>query len=169
MSEPREGRSGRLRISFRVNGQRVEAALATTTRLSAFLRESLGLTGLKEGCCEGECGACTVLIDDQPVNSCLMLAFQAEGHDVTTVEGVSAGGINGLQEAFVEAGAVQCGYCTPGMVMAAEGLLRANADPDESEIRHALAGNICRCTGFETIVHAVAVEAAAREREKAEG
>lgn len=129
-----------MRISLRVNGERVETALAPTTRLSTLLRESLRLTGLKEGCCEGECGACTVLVDGRPVNSCLMLAFQAEGRDVVTIEGVSVDGINGLQRAFVDAGAVQCGYCTPGMVMAAEGLLRANADPDESEIRHALAG-----------------------------
>ncbi len=165
---PCEGNGGRIRIALEVNGRRVEASVSPAARLSAFLRMDLGLTGLKEGCREGECGACTVLVDGRPVNSCLMLAFQADGRDVVTVEGLSAGGTVGLQRTFVDCGAVQCGYCMPGMVMAAEGLLGANPDPDEAEIRHALAGNLCRCTGFETIVHAVAVEAAAR-REGAKG
>ena len=159
---PCEGNGGKVRIALAVNGRRVEASVSPATRLSAFLRMDLGLTGLKEGCCEGECGACTVLVDGRPVNSCLMLAFQAGGREVVTVEGLSADGVVGLQRTLVESGAVQCGYCMPGMVMAAEGLLGAKPDPDESEIRQALAGNLCRCTGFETIVHAVGVEAAHR-------
>jgi aerobic-type carbon monoxide dehydrogenase small subunit (CoxS/CutS family) len=143
-----------MRISLQVNGRAVETEVSAVSRLSGFLRDVLRLTGVKEGCCEGECGACTVLLDGQPVNSCLMLAFQAAGREVTTVEGL--GGSSGLQDAFLQLGAVQCGYCTPGMLVAAEGLLRANPRPTEPEIRHALAGNICRCTGFETIVQAVA-------------
>lgn len=146
---------------MKVNGQVVENEVPAASRLSGFLRDVVGLTSVKEGCCEGECGACTVLLDGQPANSCLMLAFQAAGREVTTVEGL--GGSSGLQDAFLQLGAVQCGYCTPGILMAAEGLLRANPSPLEAEIRHALAGNICRCTGFETIVQAVAAHAVARE------
>lgn len=151
-----------MRISLRINGVAVETEVSPISRLSGFLRDVLGLTGVKEGCCEGECGACTVLLDGEPVNSCLMLAFQAAGREITTIEGLCR--TNDLQQAFVKMGAVQCGYCTPGMVLAAAGLLRANPSPGEAEIRHALAGNICRCTGFETIVQAVATEAAARQR-----
>lgn len=157
-----------LRASLQVNGRQVEAEFTPTMRLSAFLRQSLGLTGLKEGCCEGECGACTILLDGCPVNACLMLAVQAEGHEIVTVEGLSADGPTRLQRTFLDTGAVQCGYCTPGMIMAAEGLLRGNTDPTHHEIRSALAGNICRCTGFETIVLAVAAEAAARRQEHVE-
>lgn len=152
------------RVSLQVNGRFVGAEVTPTMRLSAFLRQSLGLTGVKEGCCEGECGACTVLLDGRPVNSCLMLAVQAESREVVTVEGLSAAGLTGLQRTFLDVGAVQCGYCTPGMLVAAEGLLRANADPSRDEIRSALAGNICRCTGFDTIISAVAAEAAARRQ-----
>ena len=161
---PREGGGVPVKIALCVNGRRVEAAVAPAVRLSAFLRE-LGLTGLKEGCCEGECGACAVLFDGMPVNSCLVLAFQADGHGVVTVEGLSAGGPSRLQRTLVEFGAVQCGYCMPGMVTAAEGLLGANPAPGEEDIRAALAGNLCRCTGFETIVRAIAAEAAVRQRE----
>ena len=151
-----------MHLRLRLNGQEVEAEVAPATRLSTFLRETMRLTGLKEGCCEGECGACTVLLDGLPINACLMLAFQAGGRTVVTVEGLSDNGPGGLQRRFVEMGAVQCGYCTPGMIIAAEGLLRSDTAPDEPAIRHALAGNLCRCTGFETIVDAVASEAAGR-------
>ncbi len=149
-----------MRVSLQVNGQTVETKVQAVSRLSGFLRDVLGLTGVKEGCCEGECGACTVLLDGQPVNSCLVLTHQAAGREVTTVEGL---GSSDLQNAFLLMGAVQCGSCPPGMLMAAEGLLRASPNPLEAEIRHALAGNICRCTGFETIVQAVAAHAAARK------
>jgi aerobic-type carbon monoxide dehydrogenase small subunit (CoxS/CutS family) len=132
--------------------------------LSAFLRDRLDLTGLKEGCKEGECGACTVLLDGKPVNSCLILAFQTDGCEIVTIEGLgNPDGTNApLQEAFVAHGAVQCGYCTPGMVAAAEGLLRENTNPTAQDIRHGLAGNLCRCTGYQTIVDAVAAEARRR-------
>ncbi|MCA0055791.1 (2Fe-2S)-binding protein [Mesorhizobium sp. B2-5-8] len=150
-------------MSLKVNGQAIETEILPISRLSSFLRDVLGLTGVKEGCCEGECGACTVLLDSQPVDSCLMLAFQVAGREITTIEGLCGSGINDLQQAFLKMGAVQCGYCTPGMLLAAQGLLHANPSPGEAEIRHALAGNICRCTGFETIVQAVATAAAARQ------
>jgi len=155
---------GTVKVALVVNGRRVEETVAPDDRLSGFLRRRLGLTGLKEGCCEGECGACTVLLDGAPVNSCLVLAFQADGRDIVTVEGLAGDGPSGLQRTFVESGAVQCGYCMPGMVTTVEGLLRVNPAPGAEEIRHALAGNLCRCTGFETIVQAVAAEAAARRR-----
>ena len=162
------GDGGEVAMSLNVNGDIKACAAPPTMRLSAVLRDVLSLTSVKEGCCEGECGACTVLLDGKPVNSCLMLVFQACGHEITTVEGLTgATSLSGLQQAFLDEGAVQCGYCTPGMVMAAEGLLRVNSDPDEAEIRHALAGNICRCTGFETIVRAVGVEAATRRTAEA--
>ncbi|MBN9039244.1 MAG: (2Fe-2S)-binding protein [Rhizobiales bacterium] len=146
-----------------VNGRSVSVTGDPTARLSHVLRDELGLTGLKEGCLEGECGACTILVDGAPVHACLMLAFQAQGREIVTVEGTDRDGLRaGLQAAFVAGGAVQCGYCTPGMVMAAEGLLKANPAPSTDEIRHALAGNICRCTGHDSIVRAVAAEAARR-------
>ncbi len=144
-------------INIHVNGMDYTHEVGATQTLSQFLRKTLGLTGLKEGCGEGECGACTVLVDDQPVNSCLMLAFQANGREITTIEGLESddGTLSDLQQAFIDHGAVQCGYCTPGMIMAGEGLLRKNRSPNESEIQNALAGNICRCTGFINIVKAI--------------
>ncbi len=144
-------------ITLHVNNQDHVLKVAASDRLSGVLRQSLGLTGLKEGCLEGECGACTVLIDGESVNSCLVLAFQVQGKRIVTVEGLETpdGRLSRLQQAFLEKGAVQCGYCTPGMVLAAQGLLNHNPCPDEAEIRHALAGNLCRCTGFQSIVQAV--------------
>ncbi len=155
-------------LSFTVNGRKVSTGSDPLARLSEVLRQEFGLTGLKEGCLEGECGACTVLVDGAPVHACLMLAFQAQGRDIGTVEGLGGSGtLSSLQAAFVEDGAVQCGFCTPGMVMAAEGLLRANPAPGTEDIRHALAGNICRCTGYENIVRAVSAEAERRREARA--
>jgi aerobic-type carbon monoxide dehydrogenase small subunit (CoxS/CutS family) len=153
-----------MRIAMKVNGIERVGDAEPQLRLSTYLRENLGLTGAKEGCREGECGACTVLVEGRPVNSCLMLAFQADGLAVETIEGLGGGdgALSPLQRAFLACGAVQCGYCTPGMIMAAEGLLRADPDPDEAAIRHALAGNLCRCTGFHAIVEAVRAAAVAR-------
>jgi len=144
-------------LRLQVNGVEHRESVPPTEKLSQFLRARLGLTGLKTGCGEGECGACTVLLDDQPVNSCLVYAFQVTGRRITTIEGLqdSDGMLSPLQQAFLDHGAVQCGYCTPGMVLASEGLLRRNPNPDDSEIRQALAGNICRCTGFLGIIEAV--------------
>ncbi len=149
-------------IELNVNGTNHQREVGALEKLSQFLRETLGLTGLKEGCGQGECGACTVLVDSQPVNSCLMLAFQARGKQITTIEGLANddGTLSTLQQAFLSHGAIQCGYCTPGMVMACEGLLRKQPHSGEAEIRHALAGNICRCTGFANIVAAVKSTAA---------
>jgi aerobic-type carbon monoxide dehydrogenase small subunit (CoxS/CutS family) len=146
-----------MRLNVTVNGCPRQVEVDPKQRLSCFLREDLGLTGVKEGCREGECGACTVLLDGKPINSCLILAFQTDGRSVTTIEGHAGahGELSGLQQAFLKHGAVQCGYCTPGMILAVEGLLLANPCPDEAEIRHALAGNLCRCTGFQPIVDAV--------------
>lgn len=143
-------------VQIILNGAATSLQAGTLSRLSTALRTH-GLTGLKEGCLEGECGACTVLLDGEPVCSCLMLAAQAEGRKIDTVEGLAANGeLSDLQRAFVEEGAVQCGYCTPGMLMAAEGLLSQNSAPTEVDIRRAIAGNICRCTGYVNIIRAVA-------------
>lgn len=156
-----------MRISLTVNGTERVADVDPRLRLSEFLRQQLDLTGLKVGCKEGECGACTVLLDGQAVNSCLVLAFQADRCAIVTIEGLGSadGRPSPLQQAFVTHGAVQCGYCTPGMVMAAEGLLRGDAAPSEAAIRHGLAGNLCRCTGYQTIIEAVASEAHRRATE----
>jgi aerobic-type carbon monoxide dehydrogenase small subunit (CoxS/CutS family) len=131
-------------------------------RLIDLLRNRLGLTGTKEGCGEGECGACTILVNAKPFNSCLMLAVQVQGQEVLTIEGIgSRQKPHPVQRAFVEVGAVQCGYCTPGMILAAVALLQANPRPNRKEIRQAMSGNLCRCTGYENII--LAVEQAARE------
>jgi carbon-monoxide dehydrogenase small subunit len=155
-------------ITLRVNGREHQVEVGPQLRLSAFLRERLQLTGLKEGCREGECGACTVLLDGEPVNACLVLAFQADGRELVTIEGLADadGRLSDLQNAFVEHGAVQCGFCTPGMVMAAAGLLRSKPKPASDEIRQALAGNICRCTGYVTIVKAVQAAAEAEDTQR---
>lgn len=151
-----------LEIVVTLNGRTERLAAAATTRLSTALRLH-GLSGLKEGCLEGECGACTVLLDGAPVCSCMMLAGQADGAVIETVEGLADGAIlSDLQRAFIEEGAVQCGYCTPGMLMAAEGLLRGNPAPTETDIRRAIAGNICRCTGYVHIIRAIARAASER-------
>jgi len=137
-------------------------------RLLDALRGPLGLTGTKEGCAEGECGACTVLLDGEPVNACLVAVGQCEGREVVTVEGLGeASHLSPLQSCFVDHGGAQCGICTPGMLIAAEHLLRRDPDPSEPAIREALAGNLCRCTGYQRIVESVRVAAALR-RELAE-
>jgi carbon-monoxide dehydrogenase small subunit len=152
-----------MRLSTEVNRAPVEVEIAPEERLIDLLRGRLGLTGTKEGCAEGECGACTVLVDGRPVNACLMFALQVRGRSVVTVEGLSAGGkLSLLQQKFVESGAIQCGYCTPGMLMSAAALLAANPAASREDIRAALAGNLCRCTGYEAIVEAVAAAAAGR-------
>ncbi len=144
-------------IAFVVNGMPVRLEVAPGARLLDVLRGPLALTGPKEGCGNGECGACTVLVDGRAVNACLFPALEADGAEVTTVEGlVGPGGqLSPVQRAFVEKGGVQCGFCTPGMVIAATALLRHNPEPDEAQIRDALVGNLCRCTGYVQIVEAV--------------
>jgi len=149
-----------LRIRFTVNGRPVEVEADADTRLLDVLRETLALTGTKEGCGEGECGACTVIVDDRAVNSCLVLAPQIEGKEVLTIEGLADGErLHPIQQAFVDAGGVQCGFCTPGFIMSTYALLSENPDPSDEEIRIALEGNLCRCTGYETIVDAVRLAA----------
>jgi aerobic-type carbon monoxide dehydrogenase small subunit (CoxS/CutS family) len=148
-----------VRVSLGVNGRRYEAEAEPRTLLSDFLRHELGLTGTNVGCEHGVCGACTVQLDGEPVRSCLMLAVQAGGHEVTTVEGLPWGP---LQEAFQETHALQCGFCTPGFLMSIDAFLREKPEPRDEEIREALAGNLCRCTGYLPIVEAVRVTAARR-------
>ena len=152
-----------------VNGERRRLRVGVNESLLQVLRDRLGLTGTKEGCAAGDCGACTVIMDGRAVLSCLVMAFQADGRHITTVEGLAEGGQgekpHPLQEAFMEHGAVQCGYCTPGMLMSAKALLDADPKPDRETIREALAGNLCRCTGYHKIVDAV--EDAARRMGKA--
>ena len=143
-----------------VNGERRETEVWGGESLLYALRERLGLPGSKNACEQGECGSCSVLLDGSLVCACLVLAAQADGHEVVTVEGLaSSDGLHPLQEAFVEAGAVQCGFCTPGLVMAAADLLRRSPDPSEDEIREALSGNVCRCTGYAKIFDAVRLAA----------
>jgi aerobic carbon-monoxide dehydrogenase small subunit len=152
-------------IRLRVNGDRHELAVLPRESLLDVLRDKLNMTGTKKGCNEGDCGACTVIMDGRPVNSCLVLAVEADGLDILTVEGLADGPeLHPLQEAFMKYGALQCGFCTPGMLMSAKALLDDNPDPSEEEIRHALSGNICRCTGYTKIVQAI-TEAAKGMRE----
>ena len=150
-----------MRIELTINGdQRVADDVWEGESLLYALRERLGLPGSKNACEQGECGSCSVLLDGQLVCACLVLAGQAEGREVTTVEGLARGpALHPVQEAFVQAGAVQCGFCTPGLVMAAADLLRRNPAPSEPEVREALAGNLCRCTGYAKILDAVALAA----------
>jgi carbon-monoxide dehydrogenase small subunit len=152
-------------VRIAINGQLREVAVAVNRTLLDLLREDLDLTGTKHGCGEGDCGACTVLLDGEPVNACLILAVEAEGREVTTIEGLAGGSLlHPVQQAFVDAGAVQCGYCTPGMVLVAAALVARNPSPTESDVRHAISGNFCRCTGYQKIVEAV-LTASARVRE----
>lgn len=156
-----------MRMTFTLNGRSRTLDAPPLARLLDILRGPLGLTGTKEGCGEGECGSCTVLLDGVPVNACLVVAGQCDGRTVLTVEGLaSMNALSDLQEAFVKEGGAQCGICTPGILMAAHALLAANPQPGEGEIRESIAGNICRCTGYQRIVESIrhaAKEQAARE------
>ena len=152
-----------MRIEVEINGRAYEGEVEARTLLSDFIRHGAGLTGTKVGCEQGVCGACTVQLDGEPVRSCLMLAVQANGRALRTVEGLSANGdeLHPLQRAFNEAHALQCGFCTPGFLMSIEAYIREHPDADEEELREALAGNLCRCTGYLGIIEAV--DRAARE------
>jgi aerobic-type carbon monoxide dehydrogenase small subunit (CoxS/CutS family) len=155
-----------MKIGFNLNGVDISAEAPADTTLLAFLRDNLEMTGTKEGCAVGECGACSVLLDGRLVNSCLVLAGQASGRTVVTIEGIHGpnGEPNDLQQAFIDYGAVQCGFCIPGMVLAGEALLAQNPNPSRHEIRTAIAGNLCRCTGYQQIVDAIQAAAAHRQQ-----
>jgi carbon-monoxide dehydrogenase small subunit len=156
-------------ITMTVNGAPVEAAVEPNRTLVQFLREDLGLTGTKHGCGLGDCGACTVILDGKPVNSCLVLAVQANGREVLTIEGLAENGkLHPIQQAFVKTGAVQCGFCTPGMILSAKALLDENPRPTEREIRTAISGNLCRCTGYQKIVEAIGEASKTLETEVSE-
>lgn len=154
-------------VEFTVNGEPAEMAVETCCSLLDALRDEVGLTGTKKGCDVGDCGACTVIVDGQPVNACLMLAVEAEGRTVETVEGMQPGVdvLHPLQDAFMRHGASQCGFCTPGILMMAKKLLDDNPNPSDEDIRFGLSGNICRCTGYTKIFDAI--KSAARELEAA--
>ena len=149
------------KVVIEVNGQRREAQVPPRLSLVDWLRDELRLTGTHVGCEHGICGACSVMLDGEPVRSCLMYTVQANGHRVTTVEGLAApdGSMSVLQDAFCETHGLQCGYCTPGMLIAAQGLLNSNPNPTEEQIRDAIGGNLCRCTGYQQIVEAVELAA----------
>jgi aerobic-type carbon monoxide dehydrogenase small subunit (CoxS/CutS family) len=151
-----------IEVSFELNGARVTATVGARERLLDVLRRTLGATGTKEGCGEGECGACTVLVGGRAVNSCLFPAPEIDGQEVRTVEGLARSGeLSPIQRAFLEQGGVQCGFCSPGMVMSAVALLEENDSPSDAEIREALAGNLCRCTGYVQIIDSIRAAAAA--------
>lgn len=143
-------------INLNINGKDHELAVSPNQTLADVIRDEIGLTGTKKGCEVGECGACTVIMDGKPVTSCLVLAVQANGRTILTIEGMETDkGLHPLQQAFMDKGAIQCGYCTSGMILSAKALLDRNAHPDESEIRMAISGNLCRCTGYQKIVEAI--------------
>lgn len=145
-----------INISLSVNGDPYDLSVPGTKRLLDVLRNDIGLSGTKEGCGEGECGACTVLLDGSPVNSCLILAGHADEAEIVTIEGLSGtGSLSLIQDKFLEAGAVQCGFCSPGMIMVGYALLADNPNPTEEEVRVALSGNLCRCTGYQKIIDAI--------------
>ncbi|MBI2930970.1 MAG: (2Fe-2S)-binding protein [Planctomycetes bacterium] len=163
-------RKRKTQVALRVNGEDVEVAFVPHKTLLEVLREDLGLTGTKHGCELGECGTCAVLVDGKPVLSCLALALDMEGREITTVEGLAQNGrLHPLQEAFADLGAAQCGYCTPGFLCTSKALLERNADPAREEIEEALAGNLCRCTGYLKILEAVELAAARMRQEKTRG
>jgi carbon-monoxide dehydrogenase small subunit len=143
-------------LNLTINGERVEAQIDPGTTLQDFLHDTLGMTGTKEGCGAGLCGCCTVMVDGMAVKSCLVLALQARGKSIQTIEGLAQEEVlDPVQKAFIENGAIQCGYCSAGMIMSSKALLKENPHPSESQVRHALSGNLCRCTGYHKIVKAV--------------
>ncbi len=143
-------------IELKVNGESYDVAVEPRRTLLEVLREQLGLTGTKEGCDAGDCGTCTVLLDGKPVPSCLVLAVDAQGKDILTIEGVADGPkLHPIQKAFVDYGAIQCGFCSPGMILTAKALLERNPNPSEAEVRNAISGNLCRCTGYVKIIEAI--------------
>jgi carbon-monoxide dehydrogenase small subunit len=145
-----------LKIKLTINGKKREVKTTASTRLLDLIRDDLHLTGTKEGCGKGECGACTVIMNGELVVSCLVLALQADGAVITTIEGIGDDKcLDPVQEAFIETGAVQCGFCTPGMILAAKKLLEENPHPDEEEIKQGISGNLCRCTGYQKIIDAI--------------
>ena len=143
-------------VQLVVNDRPYRVVVAPQTTLLQLIRDHLGLTGTKEGCGKGQCGACTVLMDGQPVNSCLILAVQAQGHRIVTIEGLEQDGeLDPVQQAFIDEGAVQCGFCTPGLVLSARALLDRLPHPDEGQIKEAISGHLCRCTGYSAILRAI--------------
>ena len=152
-------------IQLRVNGELHEVMVAPWKTLLQVIRDDIGLTGAKEACGTGECGACTVLVNGKPVNSCLVLAVEAQGKDILTIEGLAPRDkLHPLQDAFIQRGAIQCGFCTPGMILSAKALLDDNPQPTEEEIRDAISGNLCRCTGYNKIVEAILEVAQSKEK-----
>jgi aerobic-type carbon monoxide dehydrogenase small subunit (CoxS/CutS family) len=145
------------RLEFTLNGKRISTEVDENTLLLNLIRDDLGLTGTKYVCGIGECGSCTVMVDGEPLLSCLVLALDVDGKKVTTIEGLSDGGLTRIQDGLIQEGGVQCGFCTPGIVMVAESLLRTKPHPQEDEIRRHLAGNLCRCTGYSNIVKGIKV------------
>jgi carbon-monoxide dehydrogenase small subunit len=144
------------KISFVVNGEKYTTEVEANKTLLNLIRDDLNLTGTKEGCGAGECGSCTIIIDNKAVNSCMMLAVEADGKEIITVEGLAKNGVlDALQESFINNAALQCGYCTPGMLMSAKALLMRNPNPSDDDIKEAISGNLCRCTGYKVIVDAV--------------
>ena len=147
-------------VSFTLNGEPVDVLVNDNTTLLDLLRDQIGLTGTKKGCEEGECGACTVIIDDRPINSCVTLACDVAGCNVITIEGLAKDGVlTPIQQQFIDQWAFQCGYCTPGMIMSATALLNRNPHPTELQIREAIEGNLCRCTGYQKIIEAIQLAA----------
>jgi carbon-monoxide dehydrogenase small subunit len=154
------------KIQFTLNGKSIRMDVPSHRLLLDLLRDEIGLTGTKEGCGTGDCGACTIIMNGKPVNSCLILSGELDGGDVTTIEGLKVGPeLHSIQKAFIQDGGAQCGYCTPGMLMMSKALLDENSDPSEEDIRFALSGNLCRCTGYAKIIQAVQ-DAAAMMRQK---
>jgi carbon-monoxide dehydrogenase small subunit len=150
----------KVKIELTINGKKRKVETTISTRLLDLIRDDLHLTGTKEGCGKGECGACTVIMNGELITSCLVLAPQADGAVITTIEGIGSGDhLDLIQEAFIETGAVQCGFCTPGIILAAKKLLEENSHPDEEEIKRGISGNLCRCTGYQKIFDAVRLAA----------